>query len=85
MECIQLYSDEKSRLGIDCGSVHERALSDIIETALTQRTTNALWNLLLLQLASVCSDSVGKGTELFLVYVVGIIVYGDFISVVRCR
>ena len=39
----------------------KRSIRDIIETALTQRKMNALWMLLLLQLASICSDSRFRG------------------------
>ena len=65
----------------DCGPIR-----DIIETALTQRTTNALWMLLLLQLASILGLVVGNGEDQTLLcswYGLGICVW-QFYFVFRC-
>ena len=68
IEYIKLYSDEKAdlkKVGVgprtdDDIPKNASSIRDIEQSSkktLTQRTMNALWMLLLLQLANICSDS----------------------------
>src|SRR6185369_11499591 len=84
---------EQIRKRLHVGPRRAFSIRNIVEATLTQRTTIVLWTLLLLVFVQTLGSEVRNGAnrtslavdagQPFSVYVVGTIVYGNFISVVK--